>query len=213
VPDTVERTVGTAKKKPTTVRSTRPQAEDDVFGAAGGVPVVPMSMPGSDLSKRQSIRELTWGEFDRHVEALARAASKFKPQVVVGLVQGGMFVGGAIASALRAEFIPVRVTRRHRESVHTARDTLPPEIKGQRVLLVDDIAKTGDTLAFATQLARAAGVTKIKTATLISRPDGFQPDFVALTASDFFVFPWDYEHVVDDNRYDTGEHRIPPTGR
>ena len=176
--------------------------------------MVPLAMPARDGGRRQTVRELTWGEFDRHVEALARAASKFKPQAVVGLVQGGVFIGGALASALRTDFFPVRVTRRHRASLaHAARDSMPAELKGHRVLLVDDVANTGDTLAFATQLAHAAGVSKLKTATLVARPDGFQPDFAALTSGDVFVFPWDYQHVVDDNRYETGEHRIPPAAR
>ena len=176
--------------------------------------MVPLAMPARDGGRRQTVRELTWGEFDRHVEALARAASKFKPQAVVGLVQGGVFIGGALASALRTDFFPVRVTRRHRESVaHAASDSMPAELKGRRVLLVDDVANTGDTLAFAAQLARAAGVTKLKTATLVARPDGFQPDFAAFTSRDVFVFPWDYQHVVDDGRYETGEHRIPPDER
>ncbi len=196
--------MATGKKKLPSRRA--PSDEGDVFSAAGGVPVVPRGLPGNDL-RRTAVTELSWGDFDAHVQTLAAAArAKFKPQAVVGLVHGGIFMGGALASALGVEFYPLRVTSRHRESTRTVGDQVPAELKGRRVLLVDDICSTGDTLAFAGRLARAAGVTRLKTATLVARPRGFVPDFVAITAPDIFVFPWDYAHAVDDRRFDTGEH-------
>ncbi len=205
-------------RKPTSpvkrVVSKRPEPED-VFSAAGGVPTVPTGLPANDFSQRQSIRELGWGEFDRCVQQLARAANaKFKPQAVVGLVHGGVFVGGAIASALKVDFFPVRVTERSRETKRSARarDEMPKELEGRRVLIVDDVASSGDSIVFATKLARASGVKAVKSAALIARPGRFEPDFAAETSDDFFVFPWDYKDVVDDHRFDTGEHPIarPP---
>ncbi|MGV3625285.1 MAG: phosphoribosyltransferase [Archangium sp.] len=186
-------------------------AEEDVFSAAGGVPTVPAGLPAKDFSnRRQTIRELTWGDFDRQVQLLARAANlKFKPEAVIGLVHGGVFVGGAIASALKVEFFPVRVTERSRDSKRNeqARDDVPAELAGKRVLIVDDVASSGDTIEFAMRLARNAGVKASKSAALIARPGKFEADFAAITSDDFFVFPWDYNEVVDDGRFDTGERR------
>lgn len=182
-----------------------------MFSAAGGIPTVPAGLPAKDFSNRkQALRELTWGEFDRQVQLLARAASaKFKPEAVIGLVHGGVFVGGAIASALKVEFFPVRVTERSREASRneTARDDVPLELAGKRVLIVDDVASSGDTIEFAIRLAKNAGVKATKSAALIARPGRFEPDFAAITSDDFFVFPWDYKDVVDDGRFDTGERR------
>lgn len=181
----------------------------DEFSAAGGMPVVPAGLPANDFSRsRESARELSWGEFDRRVQELAREASRsFRPDAIVGLVHGGVFVGGALASALKAEFFPVRITKRSRDAgvIDRASDDFPADLKGRRVLLVDDVASSGDTLEFATRLARAAGAKGIKTATLIARPGRFEPDFAGVTSEDFFVFPWDYADVVEDRRFDTGE--------
>ncbi len=181
----------------------------DVFSAAGGMPNLPAGLPSTDFNRaRQSLKELTWGEFDRQVQALAReAARSFRPEAVVGLVHGGVFVGGALASALKAEFYPVRVTHRSRDSASDARasEDLPRELAGKRVLIVDDVASSGDSIVFATKLARARGVKAVKSAALIARPGRFEPDFAAVTSADFFVFPWDYQDVIEDHRFDTGE--------
>ncbi len=180
----------------------------DMYGAAGGVPNTVREALGIDRSNRKvSTRELSWADFDRQVQALARASVKaFKPQAVVGIAHGGVFVGGAIASALKVDFYPVRITRRSRDmGVRTTpglAEEMPAELKGKRVLLVDDVAGSGDGLEMARRLAKSAGASKLATAALISRPSGFTPDFVSFTEDTFFVFPWDYQAVVEDSRFD-----------
>ena len=197
--------------KPSRPTNPRREAPPDEFSASGGVPALPNGLPGSDFSRgRQSIRELSWGDFDREVQGLARAASRsFRPEAVVGLVHGGLFVGGALASALKAEFFPVRVSRRSRDTGHSSRvsDDMPAELTGRRVLIVDDVASSGDSIEFATRLAKARGAKAIKSAALIARPGRFEPDFAALTSDDFFVFPWDYQDVVEDVRFETAHEK------
>jgi len=198
-----------ATRKPTTTKKTvvKRVTPPDEFSAAGGMSTVPGGLPMADFSRgRQSVKELTWGDFDRQVQSLAREiAKRFRPDAVVGLVHGGVFVGGALASALKADFFPVRVARRSRDSGHHASDDLPKGLTGRKVLIVDDVASSGDSIEFASRLARAQGVKSLKSASLIARPGKFEPDFVGVTADDFFVFPWDYQDVVDDRRFDTGE--------
>ncbi len=194
------------KKKPALAPAARASAPD-LFSAQGGMPNLAEPPPVDRSHGRSSVVELTWQEFDRQVHALARAAARsFRPQAVVGVAHGGVFVGGAVASALKADFYPVRITRRSRD--HQVRshpgiaEDMPKELKGLRVLLVDDIGGSGDSLEMAARLARTAGAAKLKTATLVSRPGGFAPDFTAYTSDAFFVFPWDYQDVVADARFD-----------
>ncbi len=206
---------GTKSKTKTSAKASAPRTrtlEGDLFGAAGGAPFAPSGATGIDRSssssnRRGATKELSWAEFDTQVQLLARQSAKqFKPTAVVGIAHGGVFVGGAIASALKVDFFPVRITRRSRDSGSRATaglsDNMPKELKGQRVLLVDDVAGSGDGLEMARRLAQAAGASKLATAALISRPNGFTPDFVAFTSDTFFVFPWDYQELVDDARFD-----------
>jgi hypoxanthine phosphoribosyltransferase len=176
-------------KKPTQVKR-RPSPES------------PAVLEGVDRSGSQSTaRELSWAEFDGVVQQLARALKKFRPDAVVGVAHGGVFVGGALASALKVEFYPVRISRRSRDQGVAAAGKLtgvmPKELKGRRVAIVDDIAASGDTLELATALAKTAGAKAVATAVLVSRPQGFEPDFCWERTPVFFVFPWDYDLSTD----------------
>lgn len=171
-------------------------------------PSPPPLVSGSDRSTaRHAAEELSWADFDRSVQGLAReAARRFKPQIIVGIAHGGVFVGGAIASALKAEFFPVRITRRSRDSGSRAylgiAEAMPRELKGRRVLLVDDVAASGDSLELAVRLAREAGASRVATAALVKRPDGYAPDFFSRTCAQFIVFPWDYQDIAEDSQVD-----------
>ena len=198
------------RKKPTKVRvPQRKKVELDEFSAAGGMPAMPQGLPLSVRmpESRAKMKELTWGEFDRHVQVLAKSIQPFKPQAVVGLVHGGVFVGGALASALKVEFFPLRVTQRSRDAgrIAHASEELSPDLAGKRVVIVDDVASSGDSLVFATRLAKDRKVKTVKTAALIARPGRFEPDYVGLESDVFFVFPWDYQDVVADRRFDIAE--------
>ncbi|HEX8818882.1 MAG TPA: phosphoribosyltransferase [Archangium sp.] len=167
----------------------------------------PRQLTGRDQSSQQrSVQELTWAEFDRAVHALAATIGKsFKPQAVVGVAHGGVFVGGALSSALGCDFYPVRISRRSRDKGTTKpklSGEMPSELKGKRVLIVDDVASSGDTLELATALARKVGAKEVNTASLVARPGGFAPGFCALPTDALVVFPWDYEAVTEDGRFD-----------
>jgi uncharacterized protein len=168
------------------------------------VPLSPQAQPppgghGQDRSaQREAARELTWARFDQLVTSLARQIKRsFHPDAVVGLAHGGVFVGGAVAGVLGAEFFPVRISRRSRD--HADRPStrlsgeISPELKGRSVLVVDDVASSGDTLELARVLLSRVGARKIRTAGLIARAGAYAPDWAALTTSELIVFPWDYE--------------------
>src|SRR5438128_1548687 len=55
---------------------------------------------GRDRSRQQTkVTELTWARFDALVQEMARSIRrKMKPDAVVGVAHGGVFVGGAVAS-------------------------------------------------------------------------------------------------------------------
>ena len=152
-----------------------------------------------------SVREVTWSDFDRYVQSLAAEIRKeFEPQAVVGVAHGGVFVGGALASALDIEFYPVRISRRSRDKAATrkprASTAMPKEVAGLRVLLVDDIAASGDTLELGKELLRKVKARAVATDCLVGKDQGYEPDFLALHEERLVVFPWDYD-LVEDARF------------
>jgi hypoxanthine phosphoribosyltransferase len=140
-----------------------------------------------------AVRELTWLEFGSIVRDLgARIAAGFQPDVVLGVARGGIFVGGALAAPVRAEFLPVRVEKRSRDrrAVPTIR---VPEARGKKVLVVDDVTNSGETLAKAKALAMRSGAGEVQSAALVVRPGGSRPEWFALETAQLIVFPWDYQ--------------------
>ena len=151
--------------------------------------------------------ELSWAEVDRLAQGLAHSISKtFQPEAVVGIAHGGVFVGRAVASALGCEFYPVRISRRSRDKqvrrLPRLYGEMPSALKGKRVLIVDDVASSGDTLQLAHALASKAGAAIVLSACLVTRAGGFQPDWTAISSAELVVFPWDYEQVNEDGRFD-----------
>jgi hypothetical protein len=127
------------------------------------------------------------------VRELATAiADAYAPELVLGVARGGIFVGGALAAPIQAEFVPVRVEKRSRDrrAVPTFR---VPEARGKRVLVVDDVTNTGGTLAKARTLAKRSGAKEVQAAALVVRPGGARPEWSALETAQLIVFPWDYQ--------------------
>jgi hypoxanthine phosphoribosyltransferase len=133
--------------------------------------------------------EISWAQFgDLAREMAERIAARFRPEVILGVVNGGVFLGGALAASLQAEFHSLKFSRPGRLAPG---DRLPP-LAHKRVLVVDDVTVSGRTLGGARALAERAGAAEARTAALVMRPGRSRPDFFALETDDLVVFGWDY---------------------
>ncbi len=144
---------------------------------------------------KRFVRELGWAAFGEVARSLAaKIAEAYRPAVVVGVAKGGVFVGGALAAALGADFYPVRIEKRRRDAAPLPDVAVElPDLRGKKVLVVDDVAKTGATLATARALARKARAKEVRTAVLVARPRGARPDFSAFETDELILFGWDYQ--------------------
>jgi hypoxanthine phosphoribosyltransferase len=149
---------------------------------------------------------VTWEQFDSLCRILAITISGYDPQVIVGIAKGGVLPATVIASLLRREFYPIRLSRRHDDEVVRETPELlvgpPPAIAGQRVLLVDDMIATGATMTMAGQACVEQGAAEVRTACLFAHSSGQRPDYVASISDALIVFPWDREVL-------TGGHFVP----
>ena len=178
--------------------------DDLVLAPQAEAPRYPMASDRSD--PKSSVRELSWAQFDRLVQVLARQIQRtYAADAVVGVAHGGVFVGGAVAGALGCDFFPVRISRRSRDKQPRSNvviGEIPPALAGKKVLVVDDVSASGETLELARMLISRVKPVDIKTACLVQRAEGYSPDFIALPTDGFIVFPWDYEQVSEDSRFD-----------
>lgn len=142
-----------------------------------------------------------WPMFGELSRALAlRVAREYDPDVVVGIATAGVVPAATIAAMLDVEFASITVSRRYHSE--TVRETpavfgeVPPVVRGQRVLLVDEVCDGGDTMRLARSAIVNAGAAEVRTAAAF-RTGSFEPDYHALATESMIVLPWDREVLID----------------
>jgi uncharacterized protein len=159
----------------------------------------------------QEVFELSWELFGELCRALAlRVYRDYDPDLVIGIATAGVIPAAVIADILQVDFFSMKVSRRAEGQV-LARPELfsgaPPQARGKRVLLVDEMTTSGDTMRIALAALRDVLPAEIRTAACFCRPSGYSPDFHALATEALIVFPWD-QKIVED-----GELVVHPTYR
>ncbi|NNL29453.1 MAG: hypothetical protein HKO77_00445 [Gemmatimonadetes bacterium] len=146
-------------------------------------------------SVTQEYIEVDWAMFGELCRALAlKVAREYDPEVIVGIARAGVIPGAVIASILRLDFYSMKISRRSGDDVRERPAVLsaaPREAEGRRVLIVDEITTSGDTLRLALAAVRDVHPAEVRTATSFARTTGYQPDFSALTMDANVIFPWD----------------------
>jgi hypoxanthine phosphoribosyltransferase len=153
-----------------------------------------------DYANRKGIRRLSWDDFAALAIQLAENLSDV--ELIIGIARGGLFPATVVACSLRRELYPVRVTRRVEDEVRFAspvwRVPVPDEVAGKNVVVVDDIADSGETLELVAARVRELGAAQIRTASLVShtwaKP---MPDVCPLISDELILFPWDQKVYIN----------------
>lgn len=175
------------------------------FGSFGSPPAQPEYL------------DLTWEMFGELCRALAlKVARDYEPEVVVGIARAGVIPAAVVASILRVDFYSMKISRKEGDEQVRERPAVlsaaPPQIAGKRVLVVDEISTSGETLRLALAAVRDTRPAEVRTATSFARQQGYKPDYFALATDATVIFPWDrkifagdelvvnprYEGVVED---------------
>src|SRR3989344_1775101 len=122
----------------------------------------------SILLYSNGMKELSWQEIEAACNSLAAKieASGFVADYIIGITSGGL--------------IPLYF--------------LSQELRIKNILLIDEIIDTGETFKQIKQrMEEKYGAHEARTAALVVRTDHCKhlPDFYAVEASDWAVFPWE----------------------
>jgi len=129
--------------------------------------------------------------------ALRIKRSGFKPDLIVGVSRGGWAPGRVLSDLLanahtanvKIEFY-VGIGKTSGKPIVT--QPISENISQKNVLVVDDVADTGESLLVALDHVREKGAAEIKTATIYHKPHSkFKPDYFAETTSKWIIFPWE----------------------
>lgn len=142
---------------------------------------------------------LSYERFGTAVRQLATTVleSGFEPDWIVAIARGGLIIGGALAYALGHKNIAT-VNVEFYTGIDDRLDVpveLPPvlnldDLVNRRVLLVDDVADTGETLKMVLDKCRPA-VEEIRSAVLYHKPRSVVvPDYAWRSVDSWIDFPW-----------------------
>ncbi|HEX5436249.1 MAG TPA: phosphoribosyltransferase family protein [Gemmatimonadaceae bacterium] len=163
------------------------------------------------MADHRDVLDVDWPLFGELSRALAlKVARAYDPEMIVGIATAGVVPGAVIAAILGREFRSIAISRRlYAEQVRATPAVLgaaPPDVRGRRILLVDETCDTGDTMRLAVASVVNAGATDVQTAVGF-RTGPYEPDFAALETESLIILPWDREVLVDGELVPAREHR------
>lgn len=149
----------------------------------------------------KGVFNVEWPLFGELSRALAlKVAREYDPEIVVGIATAGVIPGAVVAATLDVDFRSILVSRREGEShvrqTPSVLGAAPHEVRGKRVLIVDETCDTGDTIRLAIAAIVNAGAAEVRTAVSF-RTGPYEPDFHALATESTIILPWDREILVD----------------
>jgi len=142
---------------------------------------------------------LTWETFGDAAQELARviADDGFRPDLILAIARGGLFLGGALGYALEVKNLFVMNVEFY-TGVDERLDlpvVLPPtldrvDLTGANVLVADDVADTGKTLELVRDFC-AGYVAEVRTAVVYEKPRSLvRCDYVWRRTDRWIDFPW-----------------------
>jgi hypoxanthine phosphoribosyltransferase len=157
-----------------------------------------MSQNSYDYSTRTGVHPISWEDFHGICKALALSVSHFQPEVIVPIGRGGYYPGTLLAHLLQVEIYPVRVSRRINDIVKYKEPQwfVPPpaEIAHRRVVVVDEICDSGETIIMVKEKCLALGASMLKSAVLYAHTKAVHvPDYVGIITDELLLNPWDRE--------------------
>lgn len=149
---------------------------------------------------------LTYELFGTAARELAQtiADDGFRPDAIVAIARGGLTLAGALGYALDVKMLG-SLNVEFYTGVEQTLDSpvvLPPtldqeSLRGKSILLVDDVADSGRTLALVLALLEAGG-GEVRTVCLYAKPHSVQePDYVWRRTANWIMFPWSSEGPVE----------------
>ncbi|MDO5726302.1 MAG: phosphoribosyltransferase [Bowdeniella nasicola] len=143
---------------------------------------------------------LTWPDFGMASRALAQQIVNdgFFPDLVVAVARGGLLPAGAVSYALGVKAMGTMNVEFYTDIAKTLAEpvVLDPlmdtsTLPGKRVLVVDDVADSGKTLAKVLEIFREFNVADVRAAVIYTKPRSLvQPHYTWRETDRWITFPW-----------------------
>jgi hypothetical protein len=159
---------------------------------------------------------LTWDEVQKLSEKVSDKIKKsgFKPDLIVAVSRGGFDPARIISDQLDIRrlacvqvsyYVGVNMTSDEPKVIHP----LNVDVSNFRVLVIDDVADSGESLKLIKKYVNSYNPILVKTATLHYKPWSiYRPDYFAEEVEDWIVYPWEYRETIISISKKLGEEGI-----
>lgn len=139
----------------------------------------------------QNLPELSWEEVISRLKMLPLDSKEF--DLVVGIERGGIVPASLLAYRLEKPLISLGI-RLYEDGPRPPRRYSEPrlvrefktDLRDKRILLVDDLSRSGETMLVARKILQSWGAVSVKTVVIVGKADySCYPEFSCV------VFPWD----------------------
>jgi hypothetical protein len=147
---------------------------------------------------------LSWGDVQRLSETLADSvtASGFQPDVIVAVSRGGFDPARILSDQLGVRMLAsLQVV--YYSGVNEKSDApevlypLNADVRGLKVLVVDDVADSGNSLRLVKEYVEGLGAVEVRVATLHHKPwSVFRPDYFAEDVDKWVIYPWEVRESI-----------------
>jgi hypoxanthine phosphoribosyltransferase len=144
---------------------------------------------------------ISWDAVIKYCEELAEKTRDFEPDIIIGISRGGLVPARVLSDILDINRVGIigivfyKKTGEPGESPEITQD-LSMDIKGKKILLVDDVADTGKSLVFAKEYLERMGPAEVRIAALHHKPSSvLEPDYYVGTTTAWIVYPWEQHEV------------------
>lgn len=144
---------------------------------------------------------ISWPKAQNLCKQLAKSVAIYSPEVLVGVSRGGLVPVRLLSDILDVRSVGVMRIEFYKSLGQSAgfpriTQDVSIEIRGKRVLIVDDISDTGRSLQVAKDHIMRKGAKEVKFATLHFKPHSiFKPDFYIAETDKWIVYPWEVNEV------------------
>lgn len=162
----------------------------------------------ADSSDLEVKEVLTLDGFGTATRELAQTVvdSGFEPEIIIAVARGGLIPAGALGYAMGVKLSDAINVEFYTDVEETLPDPVLLEplldvnaIASKKLLVVDDVADSGRTLALVLELLRKEGA-ECRSAVLYAKSRSeVDPDYVWKRTDEWIVFPWSDQPPVTKN--------------
>ena len=147
---------------------------------------------------------LSWDDVQRLSEKVSDLIkdSGYKPDLMIAISRGGFDPARIMSDQLDIRKL-ASLQIIYYTSLNTRKDEpevlfpLNAQIKGLKVLVVDDVSDSGNSLIVVKKYVEEKGASEVKLATLHHKPwSKFMPDFYAEEVDKWIIYPWEPRESV-----------------